>query len=299
MNNKQSDKPKCPGVAIQGVEGSFHDIAARKFFYDHDLRLVPCNTFKEVFSFVKENKADIAIAAIENSLTGSLLANYNLLKESQLKIIGEVYLRVEQNIIALHGQNLEDIQEVHSHPLAIIQCDEFLEPFRKRGVKIVDAVDTALSARWIAQEKLKGIATLASAEAAQIYGLTIIERGIELNKRNFTRFLIIAAENSFLNTTDKQESLKVNKASICFSLLHKAGSLSQVLSVLAFYNVNLTKIQSTPIIGREWEYFFYVDLIFSDYKMYIKALSAIDPLTDQLQILGEYMSNNENGDKKI
>lgn len=291
MSDKNSGAKKYPKVAIQGIEGSFHDLAARNFFKDRDVELVPCNTFKEVFGLVKDGKVDVGMAAIENSLTGSLLANYDLLKNTKLKIIGEVYQRVEQNLIALPGQKLEEITEVHSHPLAIVQCDEFLEPMRQRGVKIVDAIDTALSVRWIAQNQLKGIATLASDLAANLYGLQIMKKGVEVNKRNFTRFLAIASDQMLINDITKQNGNKINKASICFSVLHKPGILSQVLSVLAFYNINMTKIQSTPIIGREWEYFFYVDLIFEDYKMFMQSLNAIDPLTDQLQVLGEYISN--------
>lgn len=292
MINKTTNKDTSLSVAIQGFQGAFHDMAARKFFAGSSIEILPCFTFKESFNLVKELKADVAVVAIENSLAGSLLPNYALLRNSELKIFGEVYLRIEQHLMALDGQDLDDIVEIQSHPLAIIQCEEFLEPFRKKGVKIIDTPDTALSAREISQKRLTGVAALASSLAAEIYGLSVIRQGVETNKRNFTRFLVLTSNEKFELIQKHHQAQPANKASVCFSLSHKVGSLSQILSVLAFYNINLTKIQSAPIIGREWEYFFYVDLMFDDEKMYISSLDAIRPLTDQLQILGEYPSGN-------
>lgn len=279
-------------VAIQGFPGAFHDMAARKFFSGSPIEILPCFTFKESFDLVKESKADVAVVAIENSLAGSLLPNYTLLRNSELKIIGEVYLRIEQHLMALEGQTLEDISEIQSHPMAIIQCEEFLESLRKKGVKIIDAPDTALSARDISEKKITGVAAIASSLAAEMYGLKIIRQGIETNKRNFTRFLVLTSDQEYGQVQQDQQVQPANKASVCFSLPHKVGSLSQILSVLAFYKINLTKIQSAPIIGREWEYFFYVDLMFDDKRMYMSSLDAIRPLTDQLQVLGEYPSGN-------
>lgn len=269
-------------VSIQGFPGSFHDMAARKYFPGREIQILSCATFKEAFDCVRDKKAGVAMVAIENSLAGSLLPNYALLKNSGLQIHGELFLRIEQNLMALPGQKLEDIEEVQSHPMAIIQCEEFLEPLREKGVRIVDTIDTALSAREISHKKLKGVAALASALAAEMYGLEIIQEGVETNKKNFTRFLALSPEGHDL------PEASASKASLCFSLPHKVGSLAQILSMLAFYNINLTKIQSTPIIGKEWEYFFYVDVYFEDYQRYLQALSAIRPLVDQLTILGEY-----------
>jgi prephenate dehydratase len=238
---------------------------------------------------VRSDKADAAMVAIENSLAGSLLPNYSLLKNSGLLIAGEIYLRIEQNIMALPGQTIHDIKEVYSHPMAILQCDEFLEPLRKNGVKIIDSIDTALSARWISENKIKATAALASDLAARMYNLDILQRGVETNKRNFTRFLALAPHDltaELLSSANK----KVDKASVSFSLPHQTGSLSHILSVLAFYKINLTKIQSAPIIGKEWEYFFYLDLIYDDQEMFEKSIQAIKPLIDQWQILGEYVS---------
>lgn len=276
-------------IAIQGVEGAFHDMAARKYFGNRPVTIYPCDTFRDAFDSVKEKQADLAMVAIENSLAGSLLPNYTLLKNSGLTITGEIYLRIEQHCMALPGQSLDDISEVQSHPLAIIQCEQFLEPLRKKGVKVIDSVDTALSARRIAENKIKGTAALASELASEMYGLEIIGRGVETNKRNFTRFLALAPAG-ISDALQKASGQHNNKASLSFSLPHQTGSLSQVLSVLAFYKLNLTKIQSAPIIGKDWEYFFYIDLQYQDYSMFSRALDAIRPLIDQLQILGEYVS---------
>jgi len=284
-----SDIKSSLRVSIQGVPGAFHDMAAREYFPENDIEIIGCDTFRDAFEAVRNKRADTAMIAIENSLAGSLLANYALLQNSGLDIAGEIYLRIEQNIMALPGQTLNDIREVHSHPMAIIQCDEFLEPLRRRGVKVVDAVDTALSAKWIFDNKIRGAAALASTLAAEMYNLEILKRGIETNKMNFTRFLSLAPQPLAEKIKLRSEK-KINKASVCFSLQHQAGSLSQILSVFAFYKLNLTKIQSAPIAGTEWEYFFYIDLMFDDYQMYTKALIAVKPLIDHLRILGEYVS---------
>ena len=284
---KQMDNKDQLRVAIQGGYGAFHEIAARKYYKDINLDIIPCDTFIDLFESIEEGKADSAVVAIENSVAGSLIPNYALLSRSELLVTGEVYLRIVQNLIGLPGQSLEDIMEVHSHPMAILQCQDFLEPLRQRGLKVVESIDTALSAKWIRENNKKSVAALASDLAADMYGLEVIAESVESNKRNFTRFLI--AEPGEVTTSSEEPDNK-NKASICFTLSHHVGSLSQVLSVLAFYKINLSKIQSLPIVGKEWEYFFYLDLLYDDYSMYKKALSAVQPLIDQLQILGEYRS---------
>ncbi len=281
---KTGNDQRHPRVAIQGGYGAFHEIAARKYFQDSELEIVPCDTFIDLFESIASGKADSAVVAIENSVAGSLIPNYALLSQSELKITGEVYLRIVQNLVALPGQKLEDLREIHSHPMAILQCQGFLEPLRSRGVKVFESVDTALSAKWIREKGLKGVAALASDLAADMYGLEVIAESVESNKRNFTRFLIVEPETGKGMTAPAED----NKASICFTLPHKVGSLSQILSVLAYYRINLSKIQSLPVVGKEWEYFFYLDVLYDDRSMYKKALSAIEPLIDQLQILGEY-----------
>ncbi|MFH1000201.1 MAG: prephenate dehydratase [Bacteroidota bacterium] len=278
-------------VAIQGVSGAFHEIACRKYFNKQQFEIVQCLSFNDLFDSLKYGGSDYGVIAIENSLVGSIIPNYALLRESKLKILGEVYLRIEQQLMALKGEKLENIKEIFSHPMALEQCLDFLNPLRRNGVRIVEAEDTALSAKRISDNHLSGIAAIGSSLAAEVYDLEIIKYGIETNKKNFTRFLIVSGEENY-----NQNALNItkNKASLYFRLPHEEGSLSQVLSVLAFYKINLTKIQSLPIVGVEWEYLFYIDLIYKDYEKYRKAIEAIRPLTRELTNLGEYQQGNRN-----
>jgi len=274
-------------VAIQGGFGAFHEIAAKEFFKGLNVKIVPCDTFSDLFDELKAKSPDCGIVAVENSVAGSLLQNHTLIHESDLPIVGEQYIRVVQNLIALPGERLEDIREIHSHPVAIMQCHLFLNELRKRGVKIIDSVDTALSAKKIRDENLRGTGALASKLAAGMYNLEILKQGVESNKRNYTRFIIISTNGKVKRLLNLDER-SINKASVCFSLPHMKGKLSHVLSVLSIYDMNLTKIQSLPIVGREWEYLFYADLVFEDYTRYRQALDAITPITENLKIIGEY-----------
>jgi len=270
-------------VAIQGIAGSFHDIAAREYFNTEEIEIVPCETFKELFATLRKDNTIIGALAIENTIAGSLLPNHNLLKESELKIVGEHKLRIKHCIVGLPGQEISDIKEVYSHPIALMQCGDFLEQHRQ--IKAIESDDTASSAKRISEEKSEGKAAICSELAAEIYGLKILEKGIETNKKNFTRFLIIA--DPWL-AEDLNKGKKPNKSSLVFTLPHEEGSLAHVLSILSYYKLNLTKIQSLPIIGHEWEYEFYVNLKFEDYLRYNQALAAIKPLTRDLRVLGEY-----------
>ncbi len=272
-------------VAIQGVAGCFHDIAAREYFKGEDVETIPCSTFRKLFDTVKGDPSIIGAVAIENTIAGSLLQNNNLLYETGLKIVGEHKLRIKQNLVAYPGQEVSDIREAYSHPIALMQCKEFLDDHRQ--IKAVESEDTALSAKEIAEEgaESKGKAAICSELAAQIYGLDILAKSIETNKRNFTRFLFVADPWKVDELTNGKI---LNKASLVFTLPHEEGSLAKVLSILSYYNMNLTKIQSLPIVGREWEYQFYVDLSFDQFLRYKQSLDAIIPLTKDLQILGEY-----------
>ena len=270
-------------VAIQGIAGSYHDIAAHNYFEGEEIEIIPCNTFRDVIATIKKDPSVLGLMAIENTIAGSLLQNHELIRESGLNIIGEYKLRISHSLVALPGTTIHDVTEVNSHPIALMQCGDFLDTIPH--AKIVEKEDTALSARWIAENKLKGHAAICGKMAAQIYGLEVLAEGIETNKRNFTRFLAIAdrwTADEILRGVDR------DKSSLVFALPHTAGSLSKVLSVLSFYDMNLTKIQSLPIIGREWEYLFYIDLTFTDFLRYKQALEAIRPLTKDLKILGEY-----------
>ncbi len=269
-------------VAIQGIKGSFHEIAAHKYFGGREYDVVACDSFPQLFEIISEGGASCGVVAIENTIAGSILPNYALLKDSGSKIAGEVYLRIEQHLLTLPGQRDDEIREIHSHPMAIEQCMEFLNPYRRRGVKLVDTEDTAMSAKKLATLHQENTAVIASRRAASLYGLEIASEGIETNKRNFTRFLIVS------KISPENNIHEADKASLCFVLPHKKGSLSAVLSVFSFYGINLTKIQSLPILGQQWEYLFYVDVTFDDRGRYRQALNAIKPLTFELDILGEY-----------
>lgn len=270
-------------VAIQGGLGAYHGIAAENFFVGEEVDIVPCITFKDIFTSIKKDPNIIGIMAIENTIAGSLLPNYELLKNNKLPIAGEYKQRVSHCLAVLPGQTIHDIKEVISHPIALMQCVDFLETLPK--VKVVEHEDTALAAKDIKDKNMLGTAAICSTRAAEIYGLDILARGIETNKHNFTRFLIFG-NRWIVDEIQKDEVL--NKSSIVFTLPHNEGSLSQVLSVLSFYHINLTKIQSLPIIGREWEYQFYIDVKFDDYERYQQALNAIRPLISELKILGDY-----------
>jgi prephenate dehydratase len=275
-------------VAIQGIAGSFHDIAAQCYFGKDEVEVVPCTTFKELFACLKDNGSMAGVIAIENTIAGSLLPNYNLLRESRLTIIGEHKLRIKHNLVALPDQTIADIKEVHSHYMALLQCEEFLE--QNPHIQHIEAEDTAAEGLRIAQNGLKGRAAICSSYAAELFGLKILAKGIETNKHNFTRFLVVGNElmrDKLL--TDKER----NKASLVFSLPHEEGSLSKVLTILSFYNINLTKIQSLPVMGHEWEYLFYIDVTFNDFVRYRQSLDAILPLTKNLRILGEYTEGEQ------
>lgn len=270
-------------VAIQGGLGAYHGIAAEQFFRDEEVEIIPCVTFRDIFKCIEKDPNVVGIMAIENTIAGSLLPNYELLKEYKLPIAGEYKLRISHCLAALPGQTIHDIKEVQSHPIALMQCGDFLDTLPY--VKVVEHEDTALAARDIQTNLWKNNAAICSSRAAEIYGLNVLAQGIETNKRNFTRFLIFGNE---WVVNEIQTNEVINKASVVFTLPHAEGSLSKVLSVFSFYDINLTKIQSLPIIGREWEYQFYVDFKFSDLNRYKQSLVAIKPLINELRTLGEY-----------
>lgn len=275
-------------VTIQGIEGCYHDAAAREFFaLNHPadtIDVVPCATFEDMFERLESDPSLIGIMAIENTIAGALLANHEMLRRSSLTIVGEHKMRISHVLCALPGVGLVDIREVNSHPMALMQCEQFLH--RHPHIKKSERFDTAGSARMIAQERLKDHAAICGEYAAGLYGLDILHREIETNKRNFTRFLIMADPLTAREMRPNEGAL--NKASVVFTLPHTQGALSKVLTILSFYDMNLSKIQSMPIIGREWEYRFYVDLTFESYARYLQAIDAIRPLLSDFRSLGEY-----------
>lgn len=270
-------------IAIQGIKGSFHDIAAHQYFNNDNVELICCNTFEEIFQQMRDDYSRLGLMAIENTIAGSLLHNYELLRESGMTIIGEYKLHIEHSIMCLPEDDWSTITEVNSHPVALMQCRDFLSSHPE--FKVVEAEDTAGAAEMISRKHLRGHAAICHAGAAPLYGLKVLEQGIEDNKHNFTRFLLMCDPWS----ADKMRDLHhTNKSSIVFTITHEEGSLSQVLSIFSFYKINLTKIQSLPIIGREWEYMFYVDVSYDDYVRYRQSIEAVRPLLRELKILGEY-----------
>lgn len=268
-------------VAIQGYSGAFHEIAARLFFGTEEIAIAPSDTFSDLIKMVENGEVDTALMAIENSLAGSIMYNYNLLNDSKLKIVGEVYLRIKQNLMVLPGQKIEDLEEVHSHPVAIAQCREFFKQYPQ--IRLVETIDTALSAKLVRDQNLKNVGAIASTLAADLYDLEIIGSSIETNKLNYTRFLVLR------RTETAEEVAAANKVSLCFSVEHEVGSLHKVLALMSSYNINLTKIQSAPIIGKQWEYMFFVDFVVKGKVSWQQALEAIKPLTTDLKVMGAYL----------
>ena len=275
-------------IAIQGTLGSYHDIAAHKYFEGEEIELICCANFEDVFTSIRKDSQVIGMLAIENTIAGSLLHNNELLRQSGTQIIGEYKLRISHSFVCLPDESWEDLTEVNSHPIALMQCREFLA--RHPRLKVVEGEDTAGSAEIISREQLRGQAAICSKFAAPLYGMKVLEEGIETNKHNFTRFLVFSQPQRANLLRDIRQT---NKASLVFTLPHEEGSLSQVLSILSFYKLNLTKIQSLPLVGKEWQYMFYVDLGFDDYTRYSQSIDAITPLTKELKILGEYQDGRQ------
>ena len=271
-------------IAIQGVKGCFHEQAARLFYEEHGHivpEIVECSTFDGLYKSMDGGVADAAVMAIENTVSGGLLPNFELLRKYDRKIKGEVFLRIQQNLMALPGQRIEDIKEVRTHYMAINQTRQFFKDYP--WIRLVESEDTAKSAADVAREGLKGVGAVASMLAADLYGLEVMAESIETYKQNFTRFLV-------LDDSIQVDKGKVNKASMCFTLSHTPGSLAHVLTILSFYGMNLTRIQSLPIPGQEWQYFFYVDIKFDNYVRYEQAVAAVRPLMEDLNVLGEYVA---------
>ncbi len=264
-------------IAIQGISGAFHEVAAKRYF-NKDIEVIKCDTFRDLCESLKTGVADNAIMAIENTLAGSLLPNYALLREYNFKIIGEVFLRIQMNIMALPETNIQDIEFVYSHPIALGQCSDYLLEYPY--IKVVEKYDTAGSAQIVSEKKLKNVAAIASKDAAQIFNLNILDKGIETNKKNYTRFLILSKKTSSI--------IDSNKASICLELAHYPGSLSNILNIFTKYEINLTKIQSIPIIGKPYEYSFHIDLEWDNIVNYEKAIHLVLKDAANLSILGEY-----------
>jgi prephenate dehydratase len=266
-------------VSIQGYEGSFHQVAAQQYF-GKKVEVIPCATFREVIRIAENKKeSDAGVMAIENSIAGSILANYNLLQRSNLRIVGEVYLTIRQNLLVNPGVQLSDIREVHSHPMAIQQCLEYLD---RQNWKLIETEDTALSAKLIHQHRSRHAAAIASRLAAELFQLEILASNIHTLKHNYTRFLILRRDNA------AEPEVNSDKASVNFHTDHSRGSLAKVLTRIAEGGINLSKLQSFPIPGSDWKYSFLADMEFESMDQFNSVIEAIGPITEHLKIYGVY-----------
>ncbi|RZK53968.1 MAG: prephenate dehydratase [Pedobacter sp.] len=276
-------KTKKPRVAIQGIKASFHEEAAFKFF-GRDIETIECNSFKQTCEKLEKGDADFVIMAIENSIAGSLLPNYTLIRDYNFTVMGEVYLPIQLHLMALPGVEFKDIKFATSHPIAIRQCVDFFDDYP--NIQVMESSDTAACAKKIRDEQLTDTVAIANTLAAELYGLNIIERRIESNKKNYTRFLILQREKV-------EDSQEINKASICFQVGNHVGALSKVLNIFAELNVNLTKIQSMPVLGKRNEYYFYIDMEWSNMENYDTAIRKALKYTVNFNIMGEYQKNDK------
>ncbi len=265
-------------IAIQGISGSYHHQATALYFGEGNYTLLECSTFQELTRAVKNKDADFGLIAIENSIAGTILPNYTFITKDKLSIIGEIYMPIKHHLMALKGETIETIKEIQSHPMALLQCGIYLEQLNH--IKVVESIDTALSAKIIAENKLINVAAIASKKASEEYGLEVLDGDIQTNKENYTRFFVVAK--------NQQKVENYNKASLRFSLGDQTGSLAKILSVIAEIGVNLTKIQSVPIAEKPWEYSFFIDVVFTEITVYKKMKNELVGMVQDLEILGEY-----------
>ncbi len=271
-------------IAIQGVRGAFHEVAAREFFSGKELDIVEKMTFEDVLDSVVDFESDYGMFAIENTIAGTIHANLNLLRQKDVKICGEIFIRIKQNLAALPGVSISDLTEVRSHYMAINQTRQF---FRKYPhIRLVECEDTALALRQVSEGQLETVGAIGGELAAGLYGLNIVADGIETNKKNYTRFFVVSrSADGYVEN--------YNKASLNIVLGNQLGSLAQILSIISYYGIDLTKIESLPILGQPLNYMFYLDVTFSDKNRYQNMLTAIRPLIQGLQVLGEYEAGEQ------
>ena len=267
-------------IAIQGIAGSFHEDAARKYFGDEEIEVVECRSFQNVCELIDSDKVNIAVMAIENSIAGSLLQNYALIRDYHLRIIGEIYIHIQMNLMVLPGVKKKDVREIYSHPVSFLQCNEYLEKYFPNADR-KELGDNAKVAKIISTEKIDYAAAISNLRSAELYGLQVIDKGIESNKKNYTRFWILSKHGNPSDGT--------NKASICFEVGHFYGALARVLNIFAEYKINLNKIQSVPILGKPNEYTIHVDIEWENPENYDHAIHQVLKCVSSLSILGEYV----------
>ncbi|GGW83815.1 prephenate dehydratase [Salegentibacter mishustinae] len=269
-------------IAIQGVQGSFHHLVAQEY-YHQEVEVLECMSFAELTKSLIKGEANEGVMAIENSIAGSILPNYALIDENNLKVVGEHYIPIDMNFMAMPGQKIENIKKVYSHPMALLQCKEFFKKYPH--IKLIEDSDTAEVARRISEKGSTKVAAVASKAAAQLFGLEILAESIHTKKSNATRFLIISTKKKEPNGD------KIDKASLKFELESKRGSLVSVLNILRDFNLDMTKIQSMPIIEFPWKYSFFIDVIFENYAEFQKAMDILEVMTERLTILGTYKNS--------
>ena len=275
----KKDDPELT-IAIQGVRASFHDMASRKFFKKSELTMIECSSFPKLFETLANKKADFAVMAIENAIAGSILPNYSLMEKFKFKIIGEVYIKIEMCLMALPGVKIEDLETVRSHPMALLQCQDYLSTLSH--VTAIEASDTAESAKIIQDKKLKNEGAIAGRLAAEVFGLSILQENIETDRSNYTRFLVLAREE------DYEVSNEANKSSLRFEVRHFPGSLAKILNIFNKHSVNLTKVQSLPILGKPYQYCLHADMEWENVDEYIKAMKETEDVALELIDFGHY-----------
>lgn len=266
-------------IAIQGIAGSFHEDAAQRYF-NEEIEVVECKSFTRVCELIDTDQVEIAVMAIENSIAGSLLNNYQLIRDYHLKIIGETYIHIQMNLMAPEGMTKDEITDIYSHTIALKQCAEYLEK-NYPNVRLHEMMDTAASAKFVSEERPIGAAAIGNLRSASMYGLQVLETNLETNRKNYTRFLILSKHGNSSEGT--------NKASICFEVGHFYGALARVLNTFAENRINLTKIQSVPVIGKPNEYTFHVDIEWESLENYERAIHQVLKSVSSLSILGEYV----------
>ncbi len=267
-------------IAIQGIAGSFHEDAARNYFGDEEIEVVECKSFQRVCELIDSDQVDIAVMAIENSIAGSIIQNYSLIRDFHLRVIGEIYIHIQMNLMMLPGAKPEDVKTIYSHPIAIRQCTEYIEKYYPDAA-IQENQDTAASGKLLVQQKLTDAAAIGNLRTAELYGLNVIDKGIESNKKNYTRFWILSKHAN--------HSKDSNKASICFEVGHYYGALAKVLNIFSEHQINLNRILSVPILGKPNEYTIHVDVEWDSMENYEHAIHLILKTVSSLSILGEYV----------
>ncbi|MDT0689118.1 prephenate dehydratase [Salegentibacter sp. F188] len=269
-------------IAIQGIQGSFHHLVAQQYYHE-EIEVMECMSFRELVAALVSGEADEAVMAIENSIAGSILPNYAMIDENNIKVIGEHYIPIDMNLMALPGQSIEKIKKVFSHPMALLQCKDFFKKYPH--IKLIEDADTAEVAKRINEKELKHVGAVASKAAARIFNLEMLAQSIHTKKSNATRFLILSMKKKEPNGDI------INKASLKFELESKRGSLVSVLNIIRDFDLDMTKIQSMPIIETPWKYSFFVDVTFEEYEGFQKAMEILEVMTEQLKVLGTYKNS--------